>query len=348
MSFQYPDLLPLALALPAGVAVAFYLWVRRRRVAARVLGAPELLERLGAGDLARTPWDRAVLLVGAALALGVAAVGPRWGLESVDQPTAAADVVLALDVSKSMLARDVAPNRLEQERVLARRVLRELAGDRIGMVAFAGRAYVLAPMTVDHSALQLYLDALDPEIVSQGGSSLAAAVGQAADMALGRQESRRGTVLLVTDGEALEDEDAVIAGAERAADAGITIHTVGVGTRDGSPIPEAVGSGGGVETYKRHENGEVVISRLNEALLERVAEITGGRYVRMGEAGATDAVLRTLRGLDRTEGQTERQVREKERYAWFVLAALALLFTDGVVAARRRRPVGSVPEAVRA
>ncbi len=338
MSFENPGLLWLALALPAGVVAALWLWIRRRRRAVEALGAPSLLERLGAGDLARTPWDRAALLLGAALALGIAAAGPRWGLESVDQETASADVVLALDVSKSMLARDVPPDRLELERVLARRILRELAGDRIGMVAFAGRAYVLAPMTVDHSALQLYLDGLDPEIVSQGGSSLAAAVEQATDLALGRDESRQDTVLLVTDGEELEDEDAVVEAAERAARAGIVVHTVGVGTPDGAPIPEVTSgpSGENVERYKRDEEGEIVITRLNEGLLRRVAEITGGRYRRLGEAGTTDAVVRTLRGLDRTAGESEQQVREKARYAWFVALALALLAVDGLVGAARR------------
>ncbi|MGK7311373.1 MAG: VWA domain-containing protein [Candidatus Longimicrobiales bacterium M2_2A_002] len=338
MSFEHADLLWLAVALPAGAAVALWLRVRRRRRVARALGEVALLERLGAGALARTPWARATLLVGAALALGLAAAGPRWGLESVEEETASASLVLALDVSKSMLARDVAPNRLERQRVVARRVLRELPGDRIGMVAFAGRAYVLAPMTVDHSALQLYLDALDPEIVSQGGSSLASAIRQATDLARGRDETQRGSVVLITDGEELEDEDAVLDAAERAADAGIVVHTVGVGGTEGAPIPEA-GPGTRVESYKRGPDGEIVITRLNESLLERVADIAGGRYVRLGGAGASDAVLRTLQGLERAEGAAEQRVRQKERYAWFALLALALLLADGVVAARGRREV---------
>ena len=346
MSFEHADLLPLAVILPLGVVAALWLWVRRRRRAARVLGSAALLERLGAGDLARIPWDRGLLLMGAALALGLAAAGPRWGLETVEEESVSADVVLALDVSRSMLARDVAPNRLERQRVLARRVLRELPGDRIGMVAFAGRAYVLAPMTVDHSALQLYLDALDPEIVSQGGSSLASAIRQATDLALGRDETRRGTVLLVSDGEELEDEGDVLAAAERAADAGVPVHTVGVGGTEGAPIPEA-GSGSRVEAYKRGPDGEVVITRLNESLLERVADITGGRYIRLEGGGASDAVIGTLQGLDRAAGETEQQVRQKERYAWFVLLALALLLFDGVAAARTRAPSTARVEAVR-
>ena len=335
MSFDHPGLLWLALALPALVAGGFWLWVRRRRRAAEALGSADLLARLGAGDLRGFPGRRLALVAGAALALGLAAAGPRWGLESVEEESSAADLVLALDVSKSMLARDISPDRLERARVLARRVLRELPGDRIGLVAFAGRAYTLSPMTVDHGALQLYLDALDPEIVSQGGSSLAAAVRQATDLARGPEDAGRGVVLLATDGEALEDRSAVLEAADRAERVGITIHTVGVGTREGAPVPETAEQGARTEGYKRGPDGEIVISRLDEELLREVAERTGGRYVRLGEAGATDAILGTLQGLDRTTGESTRRVREKERYAWFALAALLLLVADGVVAAGR-------------
>ncbi|HUG40658.1 MAG TPA: VWA domain-containing protein [Longimicrobiales bacterium] len=338
MSFDDPGLLWLALALPAAVALAVWLWARRRRRAAHALGSAALLERLGTGDLHRFPTLRLVLVASAAAALGIAASGPRWGLESVEERSSAADLVLALDVSKSMLATDLRPNRLERERVLARRLLRELAGDRIGLVAFAGRAYVLSPMTVDHGALQLYLDALDPDIVSQGGSSLAAAVRQGTDLARGPQDAGRGAVVLVTDGEALEEEDAVLAAADRAARVGITIHTVGVGTESGSPIPETDPGAAGAGGYKRGPDGEIVVSRLNEGLMRAVASRTGGEYVRLGEAGATDAVVAALRGLDRTEGDAQRSVREKARYGWFVLLALLLLAVDGVVAGGRGRP----------
>jgi Ca-activated chloride channel family protein len=345
VTFDHPALLWLAGALPAAVALGFWLWTRRRRRAARALGSTSLLARLGAGDLLGLRPGRLVLLATAAAAVGVAAAGPRWGLESVDEQTSSADLVLALDVSKSMLAQDLAPNRLERQRVLARRVLRELPGDRVGLVAFAGRAYTLSPMTVDHGALQLYLDALDPEIVSQGGSSLAAAVRQATDLARGREDAGRGAVLLVTDGEALEDEAAVLEAAERAARVGITIHTAGVGTTEGSPIPEA-GQGDRVDGYKRGPDGEIVISALNEPLLATVARETGGRYVRLGEAGATDRIIRTLRGLERTEGDSQRRVRQKARYTWFVLLALVLLALDGLIAGRRGAERGAVGAAV--
>lgn len=348
MTFDAPSLLWLVVVLPAALTVAFWLWVRRRRRVAAALGSPELLQRLGAGDLLRFPTARLPLLMLAAAALGLAAAGPRWGLESVEERSSAGDVVLALDVSKSMLARDIQPNRLERQRVLARRVLRELPGDRIGMVAFAGRAYVLSPMTVDHGALQLYLDALDPDIVSQGGSSLASAIRQASDLARGARDAGLGVVLLISDGEALEEVAAVHEAAARAARVGITIHTVGVGTAEGAPIPVTDGTDR-VESYMRGPEGEIVITSLDERLLRDVASATGGRYIRLGAAGATDDVVSALRGLTRTEGDSQRRVRQKERYGWFVLLALLLLAIDGVVAARHgSRATRTGPEALHA
>ncbi len=338
MSFGNPELLWLAAGLPLSVGAGLWLRARRRRRVASVLGAPELLARLGAGELARFPTGRVPLLLLASCALGLAAAGPRWGLETVEERSSAANLVLALDVSKSMLARDVPPSRLERGRVLARRILRELPGDRIGVVAFAGQAYVLSPMTVDHGALELYLDALDPDIVSRGGSSLAAAIRQATDLARGPEDAGRGTVVLVTDGEALEEESGVVAAAERAARLGITVHAVGVGTPEGSPIPEWIDTKSEVGAYKRGPDGEIVVSALDEDLLERVVSATGGRYARLGRPGATDGLLRALRGLDRAEGDAERRVREKERYPWFLAAALFLLVVDGMLTVRSRSP----------
>lgn len=344
MTFDEPGLLWLAVALPMAVAIGLWSWTRRRRRAARALGTIALLERLGAGDLHTFPIRPLVLVCAAAGLLGLAAAGPRWGLETIEEGGVAADIVLALDVSRSMLARDVAPDRMEQQRILGRRILRDLPGDRIGLVAFAGRAYALTPLTGDHGAIHLYLDALDPDIVSQGGSSLSSALRQAADLARGPHDVGAGTVVLVSDGEALEDEDSVLRAADRAGRLGITIHTVGVGTSQGAPVPARPTADGRAAGYVRGPDGEIVVSRLDEDLLRDVARRAGGRYFRLGEAGSTDALVRTLRGLDRAEGDPRTGVRERPRYAWFVLAALLLLAIDGMVgsagAPRRSRPAG--------
>lgn len=338
MSFDRPDLLWLAVLLPVLAAVFVLLYARRRRRVANALGDSALLERLGGRGLAAFPWLRLLLIVPAAASLGFAALGPRWGTRTEPTESRSANVVLTMDISKSMLAPDISPDRLERARLLARRIVREMRTDRIGLVVFAGRAYVLSPLTTDHGALDLYLDALDPQIVSQGGSSLAAALTQAADLARGRVETGGDrAVVLVSDGEALEEADAVRNAAERAARAGVRVFTVGVGTDAGSPIPD-YDAAGRSQGYKRDENGEIVISRLDTGLLRDVARATNGAYFDLSDAGAAGALIRDLRELQQSTSASAQRATQREQYAWFVALALLLLALDAWLIRRSARP----------
>lgn len=333
MSFARPDLLWIVAALPALVVLGVIGHVRRRRRVARAFGQAELVERLTAENLWRFPTRRLALVGLAAASLGVAATGPQWGTEIVESSSRSLDLVLALDVSKSMLARDLVPNRLERQRLLATRLLRELGGDRIGLVVFAGRAYTLAPLTVDHSALQLYIEALDPEIVSQGGSSLASAITQATDLVRGEESVRSDrVVVLVTDGEALEDEADITAAAARAKSLGVVVHTVGVGTPGGAPVPDIEPGTGRVRGYKRDLDGEIVVSRRNDRLLESIARETGGRFYAADQAGATDRLLTSLKEMDRNTTRDGTRSQPRERFTWFVALALGLLCLDAALA----------------
>jgi Ca-activated chloride channel family protein len=335
MSFARPDLLWWAFLLPALATAGIVGYFRRRRRVARALGELGLIRRIGGAGLDRFPTRRLFLIAPAACLLGLAAAGPQWGSKQVETQNRALNLVLVLDVSKSMLARDLEPSRMERQRLFATRILRELRGDRIGLIVFAGRAYTLAPLTTDQSALQLYVDALDPGIVSQGGSSLAAAITQAVDLVRGEHPTRRDrVVIMVSDGEALEDDSAISAAIGRATSHGVIIHTVGVGTSAGAPIPEvdAVGANRG---YKRDpDTGEVVISRLDEGLLDRIARATGGRYSPSDRAGATDALLAEIRGLERTSAAAGTREVPREQFGWFIALALALLALDTVLARR--------------
>lgn len=335
MSFGRPDLLWLAIALPLLAAAGVIGYYQRRRKVARALGEAGLVRRIGGAGLEAFPTRRLLLIAPAALLMGLAAAGPQWGSQQVETHGRSLDLVLILDVSRSMLARDLEPNRLERQRLFATRLLRELSGDRIGLVVFAGRAYTLAPLTTDHSALQLYIDALDPDIVSQGGSSLAAAIAQGTDLVRGDQPTRPNRVaILVSDGEALEDESSVKAAAERARNNGVVIHTVGVGTAAGAPIPE-MDATGYIAGYKRDpESDEIVISRLDEGLLARTARITGGRYIASDRAGATDALLAEIRGLERTAAAGGTREVPREHFAWFIGLALALIALDAILVRR--------------
>lgn len=331
MTFGQPALLPLCLILPAIAAGAIWAWARRRRAVARALGDPGLVQRLGAGDLYRFPWARLALVTAAAASLGFAAADPRWGVRTAEQVSRSLDMVVAIDVSKSMYATDISPSRLEAERLLLRRMLRDMPGDRIGLVVFAGRAYTLSPLTVDHGALNLYIDALDPGIVSQGGSSLAAAITQATDLARGSEETAgRRVVVLLTDGEAHDELADVQAAAERAERANVAIFPIGVGTTRGAPVPDRDPVSGQTTGYVIDETGEVVVSRMNTDLLASIAQRTGGEFVRLDEPGAAGRLTEALRNLDRTEGPAGRAVELHARFAWFIGLGLLLLGIDAL------------------
>lgn len=334
MSFGRPDLLWLIVALPAIVAFGIHGYARRRRRVASLLGEGPLVERLGLEGAGHYPVRRLLLLCAAAAALGVAAAGPRWGVAEVEAHGRSLELAFVLDVSRSMHARDIVPDRLERQRLLVRRMLRDLQGDRIGLVVFAGRAYVLSPLTTDIAALQLYLDALDPEIVSQGGSSLSAALTQATDLLRGTRSGGDRVMVLVTDGEALEDGAAVRQAAARAAAEGIVIHAVGVGTRAGAPVPRYEPGTREMIGYTRDPTGEVVVSRRDDAMLESIASATGGRYVRADEPRATERLLSAIQGMDRMLTVGDRSFRPRERFAWFVALALGLIALDAILARR--------------
>ena len=344
MSFARPDLLPLIFIVPLLLAGAVWLFARRRERIARAFSDPHLLARLGGADLLRFPMPRLVLLVVAGAALGAAAAGPRWGYRTGEGQALSLNVVVATDISKSMLVPDVEPNRLERARLFARRMLRELPGDRFGLVVFAGRAYILSPLTSDHSALELYLDALDPEMVSQGGSSLAAAIAQATDLVRGSETAGgERAVVLLSDGEALEEAGGVEAAADRAARAGVRFITIGVGTPDGDRVPDIDPATGQVVGFKRDEAGQIVVSRLDENLLRSVAERTGGRYVRMDDAAALARVINELQGMQREEGESTQRVEPRERFALFAALALIMLGLDMLLYGGARRTTRRAP-----
>lgn len=337
LTLAHPALRHLIALFPAVTLIALYLWMRRRRDAAAALGDPSLVRRL-APTLGRIPKRRMGLLALAALLLGVAAAGPTWGREPAAAPRVA-DVVLILDASNSMLVEDVRPNRLERERALARDLLKRVNGARVAIVVFAGSGYVVAPLTRDYDALDAYLEALAPEMVPQGGTSLSNAMRQGAALFFGVPGERpHGALVLMSDGDALEEQRDVELAASLLARAGIALHAVGIGTPGGGPVPDVDPATGRRDGYKRDLDGSIARSALGEPLLQRIAAVTRGSYRRYSVASAAElaAAVNTVRpgGPDWTE------VRPGNRYEWFLGAALALLALDSVLESgvlRRRR-----------
>ncbi len=337
----HPELLHLVPLLPAIVGAAMLIWARRRRQVAESLGDAALVRRLAPGDLGAAPNARIARVTLAALLLGIAAVGPLWGVEETPETRRGGDVVLVLDASASMYVEDVRPSRLEWERSAARALLDGLEGARVGMVVFAGRGYLVSPLTSDFEALRLYLDGLSPDVVSQGGSSLSDAVLSSVSLLVGEDvesEDGRpaGSVVLLSDWDALEERDEVMIAADLAALSGVPVHAVGIGTVEGSPVPDIDPVTGERRGFKREPTGEQAVSRLGADLLRDVGRRTGGssRVLRAPEdVAAVVAAVRASPG----GGQSLAGTAPGNRYEWFVGAALLLLALDVVLADRAGR-----------
>lgn len=331
-----PFLLHLIALFPALLLAALLLWWRRRRDVAEALGDPVLVRRLAGSDLRRFPGGRAALLLPAGALLGVAAAGPRWGAAESGAP-GSGDVVLVLDASNSMLVQDVAPSRLERERAMARALVDRLAGSRVGLIAFGGSGHALSPLTSDASAVHLYLDALSPEIVNQGGTSLDSALRQALALLGGAGEGPvGGSIVLVSDGEALEPAELVGASIGHARRLGVPVHTVGIGTAAGGQVPHVDPETGAREGVKREIDGSPAVSRLDEATLRRIAQETGGTFRLMPDAPAVADLARAAS----TGGRATRgrgTALPDNRYEWFLGLALALIAMDALAERLRRK-----------
>jgi len=337
-NLAHPELLHLVPLLPCVIGLAMLLYARRRRLAAAALGEAGLVRRLTAADLTAAPNRRILMVTVAALLLGIALTGPLWGVEPTAGEVAAADVVLVLDASNSMRVEDLSPNRLAWEKRLARELLGRLQGSRVGLAVFAGRGYAVSPLTTDFGALQLYLDGLSPDVVTQGGSSLSDAIEQSLGLLSEvRGEAPQGALVLLTDGDALEERDQVMRSTEMARRLGVPVSSIGLGTPQGGPVPDVAPLTGRRLGFKHEPTGEVAVSRLGDALLAEVAKKTGGVYL---PATNPDAAAQAAAAVRRVPPRVRRGgagATPANRFEWFAAAALLLLALDALLPEHRRK-----------
>ena len=321
MTFETPLMLAAAPIL-GGLLLAGAWLARRRRVAA----ASAWSSRLGALAKGRARWTPVVLALGGALA-AVAFAGPRGGPRSVVSESRALDLVIAVDVSRSMLAEDVAPSRLQRAVRESRRLVEDLTGDRLGLVAFAGKSYILSPLTVDGGAVEMYLDALDPDIASEGGTNLSAVLRQGGELLTATRDGADRVLVVFTDGELHDSLDEALVAARALARQGITLILVAEGGTEPVRIPIRDPSGALLE-YKLDQNGDVVRTRRSDEALRAIAEAAKGSVVASelpDQAGATRELVSTLRRSASRESRTA----DLEPLAWVpMLIAVVLLMLD--------------------
>lgn len=330
--FDVPWLLLAALLLPLAVWWMRSVRTRQRRVRLARYAESSALRRL---VMITDPDEggRTVRLVLIAFLAGLALSGPRWGLAHGPVSARGIDMAIAIDASLSMMAPDERPSRLERVKQEVRRLRAMSQADRVALIAFAGRSYILTPLTSDDGAIELFLDNLDPSVVGQAGSSIARAIRQGTELLLASDGSADRALVLMTDGEAFEPAEDVTAAATEAGAKGVSLVTVGFGTTQGSTIPVQDGS---VTREKRDDEGKVVITRYAPELLEAAAKAAGGTFI---PAEASDKATR-VRGALRSLRTAKRKVDSREdhvpRYLWLLLPALALLAYDTWLLTRRR------------
>lgn len=339
MQWLHPTYLWALLALP--LAAGLYYWAaRKRREAAEQFGDPGLLA--GLMPEVHAGWRRtktiAVCLAVALLALALA--GPRIGTQLREVEQRGIDLVVALDVSQSMKAQDVSPDRLEKAKLEIQRITEALPGDRVGLVLFAGEAFLQCPLTVDRSAFGMFLDVAEPTSIPTPGTNFEAAIRTALD-AFDRSESegdetpseeRTRALLLISDGEQHREVPTELR--DRLQREQVVTLSLGVGRQEGAPIP--VLEEGRRIGYKRNEQGQVIQTRLQTASLEQLAG--EGRYFELSGPGSVeDAVVETLEDLQRTSLGTRQFETYKERYGWPLALALLLLAIEPMVREYRRR-----------
>ena len=334
--FDHPWALIVALVLAATLGVlALRIQRGRTKRLARLGTAPVVARLLPAGLSSASGRWRAARLATAGLLAGIAFAGPRWGREKTTVRVQGYDLVIAMDASLSMTATDVRPSRLELAKQEVRRLRALGATARVGLIAFAGRSYILTPMTVDEGAVDLFLDNLDPSIVGQAGSSLARAIRQGTDLLAATPAGSGRALVVISDGEAFEPEPDVVEAGKRAREAGVALVTVGIGTTQGSTIP--IVDDNGKPAQKTDENGAVVITHYSPDLLRAAAEAAGGTFIPAEQTDKAARVRAALSSVRASEIASSAGAQRTPRFQWFLAPALLLLLLDSFLADRRRR-----------
>ena len=332
MQFAHSIWLLAGVAACGILALSFYHFQKKSTAALHKFASGHLLEKLTQGVSPKKRMIKRVILVLAVAAIFVALARPQMGFQWKEVKRKGIDILIAVDTSKSMLAEDVKPNRLERSKFGIMDFVSKLEGDRVGLLPFAGTAFLMCPLTLDYDAFRNSLEALDTEIIPQGGTDLASAIDEAE--AAFSNDANHKILVLVTDGEDLEGE--ALSAATEAKNRGLTIFTVGVGTPSGELIP--LMSGGKNGAFVKDEKGQPVKSRLDETMLQKIAETSGGRYEPLGQqAEGLEAIYREKLSLVPKQDLAERMQRVPiERFQWPLMLALILLLAEFAISDRKR------------
>lgn len=336
MDWLHPTYLWTLAAVP--LAIGLFVWAAwRRREALRRFGNEPIVSRLIAAVSARRRRWKAAAVVGSVLLLALALAGPRYGTKLREMKREGVDLVIALDVSASMLAEDVAPNRLSRAKNEIKKLLDDLKGDRVGLVIFAGDAFIQCPLTTDYSALRLFLDVAEPNMIPTPGTDFSAALTQAInafEAPSDQADKPTRALLFVSDGENHVADIKELT--DKARSERIVMYAAGVGETTGSPIP--LSNNGRRIGYKKDREGNIVHTRLEEQALQTLA--SGASYYRVARTSSTlPNMISALDRLEKQELAREEYEEYQERFQWPLALALLILALERIVSDRRKNAV---------
>jgi len=338
MSFEHPNILWLLLVIPPALVFLFWFATQQKQKLLAQFISARLLPVLTTGISPARQKLRFAFLILAVAFLIVALARPQHGFDLEEVQQNGLDIVVAVDTSKSMLTTDIAPNRLERAKLAALELMQRAGADRMGLVAFAGDAFLECPLTIDNTAFQQSVQALNMNSIPQGGTAIAEAINTA--LTAFKEKGHHKALVLLTDGEDNDSETGALAAAQNAAKDGLKIFTIGIGTAEGDLI--RVTDANGNSDYVRDEQGNVVKSHLNENLLQQIAGATGGFYLPLRGADTTDTLYeRGLEPLPKSESSEKLIRRYHEQFQWPLGAAILLLLAEMFLPERTKSKVQS-------
>lgn len=325
--FAHPQYLLLLLLIPFGfVGLALWMGARRRRL--RKLGDEALVNELMPSWSRSKRWVRAVVYSLAFFFFVIGLSRPQIGAKLKEFKVKGAEIMIALDVSNSMLAQDYSPNRLERAKLAISRITDRLQGDRVGLIIFAGSSFVQLPITTDYVSAKMFLGNISTESIPIQGTAIGDAINTAVKSFSAQSENSR-AIIVITDGENHEDD--AVAAAAQAAESGVKVYTIGVGSADGQPIPMEGG-------LLRDKEGNIVVTKLDEETLKEIAQAGGGAYVHAGnDEFGLGPIIGEIKKMQEEEYNSVVFEEYDEQFMYFLGIALALFTMEILIGERRSR-----------
>lgn len=335
--FGNPTALYLLVLLP--ILIGLFIFFRfQRKKAIKAFGNPETLAPLMPNASSSRPgWKFTIALVALTFII-IAAARPQFGSKLQNIKRKGVEVIIALDVSNSMMAEDIQPNRLERAKRAISRLTEKLDNDKIGLIVFAGDAYTQIPITTDYTSAKMFLSSISTSMIPRQGTAIGSAIDLAMNSFTPETESSK-AIIIITDGENHEDDANEIAKAANEED--IVVHTIGMGLPQGGPIP--IYNANGQKDFRKDKDGNVVVTKLNESMLQEIAANGGGTYVRANntEVGI-NKIYDEINKMDKTELESRTYADYNDQFFYFILVALILIIVDFMVLERKNKLLKNV------